>query len=146
MAQRRLEKLTNATQLLFAERALLQEHNHFLTTVNNEAKTRRSTMTSIIGKGRVMSYEDLEKARMARSVKDAEKEARKAVKETMKGKDSRTKGITKRVATDLNQNAQCEHDVHTQDLGALSAQPHDGEMHVGATVPEQWRALAAKMW
>ena len=143
---RRLEKLTNATQLSFAEGALLQEHNNFLTTDNNEAKTRRATKTSIVGKGRVMSYEDLEKARTERSVKEAEKEARKAVKAATKGKDSRTQGTMKSAATGLNQDAQYGLDVDRQDLEARTAQPRAGEMQEGAIAPESWRAPVAKMW
>jgi len=42
-AYKDVQKLTNATQLSFAERALLQEHNRFLAKINNEAKVRRST-------------------------------------------------------------------------------------------------------
>ena len=38
--ERLQQKLTNATQLSFAERALLQEHNRFLARINNEAKVR----------------------------------------------------------------------------------------------------------
>jgi hypothetical protein len=36
--QRHVQKLVNATQLSFAERALLQERNRFLTKINNGAK------------------------------------------------------------------------------------------------------------
>jgi hypothetical protein len=78
--QRHVQKLTDAAQLSFAERALLQEHNRFLAKINNEAKVRRSTKSKIIGTARVMSYEDLEKAREERAAKEAEKEARKAKK------------------------------------------------------------------
>jgi len=56
------QKLTNATQLSFAERALLQEHNWFLAEINNEAKLRRAAKADILGTARVMSYEDLERA------------------------------------------------------------------------------------
>jgi hypothetical protein len=38
--QRHLQKLTNAAQLSFAERALLHDHNEFLDKINNEAKAR----------------------------------------------------------------------------------------------------------
>lgn len=144
--QRRLDKLTNATQLSFAERTLLQEQNRFLTTVNNEAKVRRSTKTSIIGKARVMSYEDLEKARTERSAKEAEKEARKAEKQAMKVKDSRVKSKTRAAETGLRKDVQCEHDVGAQDPEATSAQSRDGEMQECAIVPEPWRAPVAKMW
>ncbi|KAK0247708.1 hypothetical protein LTS09_017131 [Friedmanniomyces endolithicus] len=126
--QRRLEKLTNATQLSFAGRALLQEQNRFLTTVNNEAKVRRTTKTEIIGKARGMSYEDLEKARRERAAKEAEKEARKAEKQT------RAMSKTRR-----------EHDEDGQNAGASTAQPN-GDIQEGAVAPEPWRGPVAKMW
>jgi len=47
--ERLQQKHTSATQLFFAERALLQEHNRFLAEINNEAKVRRSTKSEILG-------------------------------------------------------------------------------------------------
>jgi hypothetical protein len=47
-------KHTSVTQLSFAERALLQEHNRFLAEINNEAKVRRSTKSEILVTVRVM--------------------------------------------------------------------------------------------
>ena len=82
--QRHVQRLTNATQLSFAERALLQEHNRFLAETNNEAKVRRWTKSEILGTTRVMSYEDLEKVRAERAAKEAAKEAKKAEKEAKK--------------------------------------------------------------
>ena len=43
--------------------------------MNNEAKTRRSTKSVVLGKGKgkVMSYEDIEEARAKRAEKDAMK-------------------------------------------------------------------------
>jgi hypothetical protein len=41
--------------------------------VNNEAKVRRSTKSLVLGKAKVMSYEDLEEARAKRAAKDAAK-------------------------------------------------------------------------
>ena len=78
--QRHLQKLTNATHLSFAERALLSEHNQFLAKINNEAKVRRATKSKVLGTARIMSYEDLENARAERAVKEAASEARKAKK------------------------------------------------------------------
>ena len=43
-----LQKLTNAIQLSFAERTLLQEHVQFLAEINNEAKVRRVTKLKTI--------------------------------------------------------------------------------------------------
>ena len=74
---RHIQKLTNATQLSFAERALLQEQNRFLAEINNEAKARRSTKSQNLGEARVMSYECLEKARAERAAKEAAKEAKR---------------------------------------------------------------------
>jgi hypothetical protein len=92
--QKHVQKLTNATQLSFSERALLHEQNRFLAEINSEAKVRRSTKAKIIGTARVMSYEDLENARAERAAKDAEKEAKKttrapAAEETNAGKRKR---------------------------------------------------------
>jgi hypothetical protein len=60
--QRLIQKLTNATQTSFAERTLLQNHNQFLLTINDESKVRRSTKSVVLGKAKAMSYEDLKEA------------------------------------------------------------------------------------
>jgi hypothetical protein len=60
--QRLIQKLTNAAQTSFAERALLQNHNQFLLTINDESKVRRSTKSVVLGKAKAMSYEDLKEA------------------------------------------------------------------------------------
>jgi hypothetical protein len=54
-----------------------------LIKINNEAQVRRSTKSLILGKAKVMSYEDLAEARTKR----AEKEAGKGAK--VKGKRGR---------------------------------------------------------
>ena len=62
--------------------------------MNNEAKVRRAAKADIIGTARVMSYEDLEKAREERTAKRAAKEAKeakKAQKVTGDATGSRTK-------------------------------------------------------
>ena len=46
--------------------------------MNNEAKVRQSTRSVVLGKAKVMSYEDIEEAR-----------AKRAVKEVIKGKGKR---------------------------------------------------------
>jgi hypothetical protein len=77
--QRLVQKLASAAQTSFAERALLQDQNQFLFKVNSEAKVRRSTKSLVLGKAKVMSYEDLEEARAKRVAKEkatAGKEAR----------------------------------------------------------------------
>jgi hypothetical protein len=54
----------------FAKRALLRDENRFLTSINNEAKVRRSTKSVVLGKAKVMSYEDIEEARAKRAAKE----------------------------------------------------------------------------
>ncbi len=76
--QRHVQKLANAAQISFTERALLQDQNHFLTRMNNEAKVRRSTKLVVLGKAKVMSFEDIEEAR-----------AKRAAKEIIKGRGKR---------------------------------------------------------
>ncbi|ORX92858.1 hypothetical protein BCR34DRAFT_500368, partial [Clohesyomyces aquaticus] len=74
--QRLVQKLANAAQTSFAQQALDQDHIQFLSKMNNEAKTRRKTRSDILGKARVMTYEDIEAARAKRAEQDAAKEAR----------------------------------------------------------------------
>jgi len=71
--QRHVQKLANAATTSFAERALQKEQIRFLHKVNNEAKVRRSTKSVVLGKAKVMSYEDLEEARAKRAAKDVAK-------------------------------------------------------------------------
>lgn len=65
-----VKKLANAVQMSFAERALLCNQIEFLSTMNDEAKRRRSTKSFMVRKARVMSYEDLEAARRKRIAKE----------------------------------------------------------------------------
>jgi len=70
---RHLQKFTKATQACFAKGVLQQNQIQFLITLNNEAKVRRSTKSLILGKAKVMSYEDLKEAREKRDAKDKAK-------------------------------------------------------------------------
>ena len=74
--QRHLQKLVEAAQTSFAKGALQQDQIRFLITINNEAKVRRSTKSLVLGKAKVMSYEDLEEARAKRAEKEAVNEAK----------------------------------------------------------------------
>jgi hypothetical protein len=68
--QRHVQKLASAARVSFAECALLQDQNQSLIKINKEAKVRRSTRSLVLGKAKVMSYEDLEEARAKRSAKE----------------------------------------------------------------------------
>lgn len=74
--QRHVQKLASAAQISFAERALLQDQNRFLSRMNNEAKVRRSTKSVVLGKAKVMNYEDLSEARVKRAAKDKASEGK----------------------------------------------------------------------
>jgi hypothetical protein len=73
---RHLQKLTNAAQTSFAKGVLQQHQIRFLIKMNDESKVRRSTTSVVLGKAKVMSYEDLEEARAKRAEKEAAKEAK----------------------------------------------------------------------
>ncbi|OBT39571.1 hypothetical protein VE00_09486 [Pseudogymnoascus sp. WSF 3629] len=73
---RHLQKFVNAGQKSFAKSILQKDRIQFLTTINDEAKVRRSTRSLVLGKAKVMSYEDLEEARAKRAEKEAAKEAK----------------------------------------------------------------------
>ena len=67
---RHLQKLTNAAQTSFAKGVLQQHQIRFLIKMNDESKVRRSTKSVVLGKAKVMSYEDLEEARTKRAAKE----------------------------------------------------------------------------
>lgn len=68
--QRHVQKLASAAKVSFAKQTLFQDQNRFLSKINNEAKLRRSTRSVVLGKAKVMSYEDLEEARAKRAAKE----------------------------------------------------------------------------
>ncbi|KFY05438.1 hypothetical protein V491_09129 [Pseudogymnoascus sp. VKM F-3775] len=68
--QRYVQKLANAAQMSFAKSAILEDQQEYLTAISNEAKVRRSTRSTVVGRAKVMSYEDIEDARAKRTVKD----------------------------------------------------------------------------
>jgi hypothetical protein len=71
--QKYVQKLASAAQISLAKQTLLQDQNEFLTNVNKEAKVRQSTRSLVLGKAKVMSFEDLEEARAKRTEKEKEK-------------------------------------------------------------------------
>ena len=96
------QKLINAARLCFAERAILQGQNEFLAEINNEGKVRRSTKSDVVGRAKVMVWEDIDKARIelaakkeANEIKKAEREAKKAQKEAEKAEQDAEKAEKK---------------------------------------------------
>ena len=68
--QKRIQKLASAAKVSFATQALLKDRNQFLLEINREAKVRRSTKSLVLGKAKVMSFEDLKEARAKRAEKE----------------------------------------------------------------------------
>ena len=132
--QRHLQKLTNATQLSFAERTLLQEHVGFLAEINNEAKVRRATKSKIIGTARVVCYEDLEKAREERAAQEAKKETKKEAKKANTGKAKRGRKRKSTIEAD------------TLEPKARMARRMRTEAEKDEIVSEPWQAPVARMW
>lgn len=86
--QRHLQKFTKAAQSSLAKGVLQQDRIRFLMTINNEAKVRRSTKRIVLGTAKVMSYEDLKRAREKRAEEDAAKENKGKRKRGRKRKDA----------------------------------------------------------
>ncbi|KAI4192851.1 MAG: hypothetical protein LQ350_008549, partial [Teloschistes chrysophthalmus] len=86
---RHVQKIASAARISFAECALLQDQNRLLAKINGEAKVRRSTKSLILGKAKVMSYEDLGEARAKRAAAKEEKATAKGKATAGKGKRGR---------------------------------------------------------
>jgi len=70
-SKRRLQKLANAAEKPFAERNLLFNENRLLVEQNNESNSRRSIRSTMVGKAKVISYEDIGEAQAKRDAKEA---------------------------------------------------------------------------
>jgi len=150
--QRHLQKFANAAQTCFAEHVLQREQIHFLKKVNNEAKDRRSTKSLVLGKARVMSYEDLEEARAKRAAKDAAK-AKGNGKRGRKRKDrdpeeNAPEPKTKRKCGQTGKNSAPKANVQETDalvVGAIEPEATAGRMSVApepAKSPVIWMSEA----
>ncbi|KAH9204263.1 hypothetical protein DL95DRAFT_319788, partial [Leptodontidium sp. 2 PMI_412] len=129
--QKRIQKLANAAQVSFAECALLNNRNQFLTEANNEAKVRRSTRSMVLGKAKVMSYEDIEEARAKRAAKDATKS---------RGKRGRKRKNTEPEASE----AELESEVEVVKACEPEAEPEPQPEPQLEPVP--WKAPVARMY
>lgn len=106
--------------------------------INSEAKVPRSTRSLVIGTAKVMSYEDLDKARAARVAKD------EVVANKGKRKRSRQRKVLgRKVEGDV------ESDVGAQEETGLSIPtPKEKKMRssTGVLELEPWRAPVAMMY
>jgi hypothetical protein len=133
----RVQKLASAAKISFAKQGLLQDHNRLLYRINNEAKVRRSTRALVIGRAKVMSYEDRDIARAARAAKD------KGVAEKGKGKRGRKGKVPAREAEgDIKD--EVEGGAHTLELGlSVCASKDKRAKQTSVQEPEPWRAPVA---
>ena len=66
-----IQKLANAVEKAFADRAILLDENLLLFEQNNERNTRKSIKATAVGKAKVLSYEDIVEAQRQRDIKEA---------------------------------------------------------------------------
>ena len=66
----RFQKLADAAEKAFADRAMLLDENQMLFEQNNEKTSRMSVRSTVVGSARVMSYEDIVEAQRKRDIKD----------------------------------------------------------------------------
>jgi len=78
------QKLVKAAQRCFAECAILQGQNEFLAQIINEGKKRRPTKSNIVGRAKVMAWEDIAKATEELADKKKAKENKKVEREKKK--------------------------------------------------------------
>jgi hypothetical protein len=124
--QRRLQKLASAARISFAERALLQDHNRFLFKINNEARVRRSTKSDVLGRTKVMKYEDLE--------------AKRAAKQAAKEKSAASKASRGR----KRKGPAPEAEAGSSQSQSEAVRAHDVQEPAAASTP--WRAPVARMY
>ena len=143
--ERLQQKVTAAAQTFLATNALLEDRNQFLTTINDEGKVRRASKSEIIGRARVMSYEDLEKARAERAMKEAAKEAKRAAKEAKEGAKQVRKVATAGKRERGRKRRILEEVAGAPEPDAKVARVSEAQVE-NAIPPEQWRAPVAQMW
>lgn len=65
----RIQKLANAAEKAFADRAILLDENKTLFDHNNEKMTRQSVRSTMVGKAQIMSYEAIVEAEQNKLLK-----------------------------------------------------------------------------
>lgn len=126
----RLQKLTKGAQTSIARNALQEDRINFLHKINNEARVRRSTKSIVLGKAKVISFEDLEAARAKRDEKEAKKSAKK----------KQTRG-RKRKGTEDADHTSAETGLESSEIYAVGAEPSENSIP-----PCPGKVLVARMW
>ena len=134
-------KLTKAGQMFLVKNALQEDQIQFLNTINNEAKVRRSTKSLVLGKAKVMSYEDLEKARAKRADKEAAKEAKGKGKRGRKRKSAALEADTPEPNAKVVRMSEALAPTRASVVQMSGTPVAEDEI-----VPEPWRAPVARMY
>ena len=108
-----------------AKGALQKDQIRFLITINDEAKVRRSTKSMVLGKAKIMSYEDL-------VAKRAEREAKE---------QNKAKGKRKR-----DRKRKSPEEADAPEPKAKVVRLSEAQVEEDGIAPEPWRAPVAKMW
>ena len=136
--QRLVYKIVTGAQTYFAENALLEDRNQFLTEINNESKPRQSTKSASLGKAREMSYKDLEKTRAQRAANEAAKKARKVAKEFERLANAGKEKYDKKGKNSTEADA--------SDLESINIEISEARSEENGSTPKLWRAPVARMW
>jgi hypothetical protein len=75
--ERYIRKLINTAQIFFAKNTFFYNQNQILIRINNKTKIRRSTKLIVLGKTKIINFEDIEVARVAYAAKEVIKGKRK---------------------------------------------------------------------
>lgn len=110
-----LRKLANAAEKAFAERALLLDENRLLFQQNNERESRQSTRSTVVGKAKVMSREDIVEAQAKRDAKEAA---------VVKGKPGRKRKASAPVEAPAKRARKSELEVAEKEIEALEFGNH----------------------
>jgi hypothetical protein len=105
-----LQKLANAAEKAFAERPLLLDEKRLLFQQNNERESRQSTRSTVVGKAKVMSYEDIVEAQAKRDAKEAA---------VAKGKPGRKRKASALVEASAKRARKSELEVAEKEIEAL---------------------------
>ncbi|KAF8850967.1 hypothetical protein BDZ45DRAFT_708116 [Acephala macrosclerotiorum] len=150
-----LQKCTKAFQKSSTETILQKNRIRFLTTINNKAKVRRSTKSLVLGKAKIMSYEDLVEARAKRVVKEAtratkgkEKRGRKRKSSTLEAEENteETARCSRKRKSTAQDPLESSNKVARAPVTASVVQMSGISIAENEIVPELWRAPVARMY
>ncbi|KAK1810919.1 hypothetical protein LTR12_014718 [Friedmanniomyces endolithicus] len=135
---RHVHKLAKAAQGSFARGALQQDQIKFLLTVNNEAKARRTTTSTVLGRAKVMSFEDLVVARANKAEKEAAKENMKT--EVIHRKRKLAKPEADILSPKVTRIGEAPEEARA------TAQLSQTQVRQDGNLSDTWRPTVARMW